>query len=187
MRPLRFAALCALLALPTASAFSQIAPRPLPPQPPFRAIERGPLLDDDDRSGPRLGLAYIIGGSVTAENAGLHLSPLTTLFGWQFEREFRAGPAGLPVPMTELIVLAGGMEQGLFLPSVSWLLGVRKPDGWEAGIGPTITGAGVQLAFAAGVTRSLGAINVPFNFAIAPGRRGAALSITTGFNMRRGR
>ena len=31
---------------------------------------------------------------------------------------------------------------------------------------------------------SLGAINVPINFAVAPGRRGAALSITTGFNMR---
>jgi len=88
--------------------------------------------------------------------------------------------------MTEFVVLVGGMEQGLFLPSASWLLGVRKPDGWEAGIGPTITGAGVQLAMAAGITRSLGYLNVPFNVALAPGRRGAALSITTGFTMRHG-
>jgi hypothetical protein len=188
MRPLHSVALlCGLLAIRSETAFSQIAPRPTPPLlPPYRAVERGPLLDDDDRSGPRLGFAYIFGGSVTAENAGQHLTPLTTLFGWQLERQFRTGQAGLPVPMTELVVLVGGMEQGLFLPSVSWLLGVRKPDGWEAGIGPTLTGAGVQLALAAGVTRSLGALNVPFNVAIAPGRRGAALSITTGFTMRHG-
>jgi hypothetical protein len=86
------------------------------------------------------------------------------------------------MPVTELITLVGGMEQGLFLPSVTVLAGVRKPNGWEAGIGPSLTGAGIQLAAAVGITRPLGNLNVPINFAIAPGRRGAALSITTGFN-----
>jgi hypothetical protein len=44
----------------------------------------------------------------------------------------------------------------------------------------------VQLAVAAGMTHSLGALNVPVNLAIAPGRRGAAISLTTGFNLLHG-
>jgi hypothetical protein len=84
--------------------------------------------------------------------------------------------------MTELVLLAGGMEQGVVLPSVSWLLALRKPNGWEAAIGPTVTGAGVQLALAGGVTHTFGKLNIPVNLAVAPGRRGASISITTGFN-----
>jgi hypothetical protein len=168
---------------PIVSASTQLAPRPT--LPPIRAVSIASI-DDDDRSGPRFGAAYLIGGSVTAERAGRHIAPVTTLFGWQFERQFPTGEPSLPVPMTEFVALAGGMEQGVLLPSASWLLGLRKPNGWEAGVGPTVTGAGLQLAIAGGITRSLGSINVPINVAVAPGRRGAAISITSGFNMKRG-
>jgi hypothetical protein len=71
----------------------------------------------------------------------------------------------------------------VFLPSASWMLGLRQPNGWEAALGPTLTGAGVQLALAAGVTHSFGKLNVPVNLAVAPGRRGASVSVTTGFNL----
>jgi hypothetical protein len=64
------------------------------------------------------------------------------------------------------------------------MVGVRRANGWEAGIGPTLTGAGLQVAIAAGVTHTFGSLNVPMNVAIAPGRRGAAISFTTGFTMR---
>ncbi|MDB4873938.1 MAG: hypothetical protein JWM41_384 [Gemmatimonadetes bacterium] len=141
------------------------------------------LVDDDHRSGPRFGVAAIIGGSVTAENAGRPITPITTLFGWQSEHQFQPAP-GMPIPVTELIGLVGGVEQGVFLPSVSWLIGLRQPNGWEAAVGPTLTGAGLQLAFAAGMTRKFGTLNVPVNLAVAPGRRGAAISLTTGFNVR---
>jgi hypothetical protein len=130
-------------------------------------------------------VAYVVGGSVTAQNAGEHVAPLMTLFGWQFEKQFNTGQPTLPTPVTELVAFAGGMEQGVVLPSASWLVGVRKTNGWEAAIGPTLTGAGVQLALAAGVTHTVGNINVPLNLAVAPGRRGAAISITSGFNVKR--
>lgn len=142
------------------------------------------FVDNDDRSGPRIGVAYIAGGSVTAERAGRSLSPLTSLFGWQVEHQFPAGP-DLPLPVTELVATVGGMEQGRALPSLSWILGLRQRSGWEFGVGPMVTGAGVQLVFAGGITHAVGELNVPVNLAIAPGRRGAAISLTTGFNLRR--
>jgi hypothetical protein len=184
----RFFRSAALLAILAASAGAQI-PRPIPlPVPPLprQPSTRVNRHNEDDRSGPRLGVAYLIGGSVTAEHAGQRVDPLMTLFGWQIEHQFPTGLAMAPTPMTELVVLVGGMEQGAFLPSVSWLIGMRQPNGWEAGVGPTLTGAGVQIALAAGVTHSLGVLNLPMNVAVVPGRRGASISFTTGFNVRRG-
>ena len=148
-------------------------------------VRQAIIVENDDRSGPRVGATYLVGGSVTAERTGRSLSPLTTLFGWQIEHQFDAGP-GLPTPMTELVLLVGGMEQGAFLPSASWLLGLRQRNGWEFGAGPTLTGSGVQIAIAGGVTQSIGDLNVPVNLAIAPGRRGASISILTGFTVRHG-
>jgi len=177
--------LSALGVLSQVAAAQQI-PRPMPPV----ILPRGSLpagsLYEDDRSGPRFGVAYLVGGSVTAERSGKRIAPFVSLFGWQIEHQFDTGRKDLPVPMTEIVLLAGGMEQGVLLPSASWLIGVRKTNGWEAGVGPTLTGAGVQLAAAGGVTYSLGALNVPVNLAVAPGRRGASISLTTGFNVKHG-
>ena len=145
------------------------------------SAQRVTVIEQDDRSGPRFGIAYLVGGSVTLEKAGKTFSPLTSLFGWQFEHPFEAG-FDLATPITEVVILVGGMEQGRMLPSLSWLLGLRQRNGVEFGVGPTITGAGLQLAFAGGVTRSYGRLNVPVNLAVAPGRRGASMSVTAGFN-----
>jgi hypothetical protein len=60
-------------------------------------------------------------------------------------------------------------------------MGLRGSSGWEAGVGPTWTGAGGQLAFAVGKTMPLGILDVPMNLAVAPGRRGASISFTAGF------
>ena len=181
-----FTTILTLLGAASRFAPAQQIPRPMPPVILPRASAPAGFLDEDDRSGPRLGVAYLLGGSVTAERAGKHVAPVVSLFGWQIEHQFETGRKDLPVPMTELVLLAGGMEQGVFLPSASWLIGLRKTNGWEAGVGPTLTGAGVQLAVAAGVTHSIGALNVPVNLAVAPGRRGASISLTTGFNLRHG-
>jgi hypothetical protein len=184
----RYSAVVGLLAVPVCLAAQVPIPRQFPPfvAPPPAPVQRLGTVraNNDDRSGPRLGVAYLVGGSVTAENAGRRVSPLMSLFGWQFEHQFQTDNPSVPVPMTEFVVLGGAIEQGLFLPSASWLIGFRKPNGWEAAVGPMVTGAGIQLAFAAGVTHSMGAINVPINLAVAPGRRGASVSVTTGFNVR---
>ena len=185
--PFCFIAAVGLLTAPVCLT-SQV-PIPRPAAPPFIApppIQRQASVrtNDDDRSGPRLGAAYLIGGSVTAENEGRRISPLISLFGWQLEHQFQTGDKALPVPVTEVVLLAGAVEQGVVLPSASWLVGLRQPSGWEGAVGPTLTGAGLQIALAAGVTRRVGDINVPINLAVAPGRRGASVSVTTGFNVR---
>lgn len=138
-------------------------------------------LSERDRSGPRLGVAYIAGGSVTAEQLGESLSPVVSLFGWQIEHQFPTGDKNLPMPIIEVVGLIGGLEQGRSLPSLSAIIGLRGASGWEVGVGPTVTGAGAQLAFAVGKTVPLGMLNVPMNLAVAPGRRGASISFTTGF------
>lgn len=142
------------------------------------------ITEPDDRAGPRFGVAYLTRGSQTARNEHKPFSPLTSLFGWQFEHPFDLGSEA-PTLVSELILLAGGLEQNVFLPSATWLVGLRHTNGLELGVGPTITASGTQVAFAAGVTQKFGSVNVPVNVAVAPARVGVALSLTGGFNFRR--
>ena len=60
---------------------------------------------------------------------------MITQFGWQVEKQFYNGGSGVAA-LTEAVVLVGGMEQGLVLPSLSWLVGVRTHAGTEFGVGP---------------------------------------------------
>ena len=136
-------------------------------------------------SGPRLGATFLSPG--VAEklrdnqiDAGWALSQ----FGWQFEKRIKTGPSGLSA-VNEWVFLAGGLEQGVVIPSVSWLVGLRTGSGVEFGLGPNITPAGVALALAGGVTVSKGALNVPFNIAVVPSKAGVRVSVLTGFNMRK--
>ena len=76
---------------------------------------------------------------------GWDLAPVVTQFGWQFEKQF-FGKQGGPTAVTEAVVLFGGLEQGVVIPSLSWLVGVRASDGTEIGVGPNVTPAGVALA-----------------------------------------
>jgi hypothetical protein len=143
------------------------------------------ITEPDNRAGPRFGIAYLTRGSETARTENKSFSPLTSLFGWQFEYPFDFGPNAPVTVMTELVVLVGGLEQSVPLPSATWLIGLRQPNGVEFGIGPTLTGSGTQVAFALGITHHYGSANVPINFAVAPARKGVSLSVTAGFNLRR--
>lgn len=145
------------------------------------------ITEPDNRSGPRLGVAVLTNGSETARRLGKSFSPVTSLFGWQLEHQFNfdMGP-NMPVLVTEFVGLVAGLEQNVPLPSATWLIGFRQPNGFEFGVGPTITGSGTQIAFAAGVTQQFGEVNVPVNLAIAPARYGVSISVTAGFNTRRG-
>ena len=103
-------------------------------------------------------------------------------FGWQFEKRIKTSPTGLSA-VNEWVVLAGGLEQGIVIPSLSWLVGLRTGSGVEFGLGPNVTPAGVALV-AGGVTVE-GRLNVPFNVAVVPSRAGMRVSVLTGFNMKR--
>ncbi len=105
-------------------------------------------------------------------------------FGWQFEKQFYSKEGG-PTVLNEWVVLAGGLDQGVLLPSVNWLVGLRTREGAEFGIGPNITPVGVALAMAAGVTFRAGVFNIPMNFAVVPSKSGLRVSMLTGFTLRK--
>ena len=81
-------------------------------------------------------------------------------------------------------VLLGGLDQGVVIPSLSWVVGLRTPEGAEFGIGPNVTPAGVALVLSAGITVRTGALNVPMNFAVVPTKVGTRVSVLTGFTFR---
>jgi len=135
-------------------------------------------------SGPRVGLTVITGSNADRVRDELGIQPVITQFGWQFETQlFRSSEGGV-MAVTEWVPLAGGMEQGQFIPSLSWLVGLRTATGAEIAVGPNASLAGVGLAVAAGVTFSAGEINIPLNFAMVPSSGGLRVSVLTGFNMR---
>lgn len=133
-------------------------------------------------SGPRFGLTYLSPGvHERAKREGLDIAPVITQFGWQFERRFEVGAGGL-VTVSEWVLLAGGLEQGVVIPSVSWIVGLRTPGGSEFGVGPNLNPAGVALAVAGGVTRRAGNVNLPLNLAVVPSKSGVRVSFVAGFN-----
>ncbi len=137
-------------------------------------------------SGPRFGLTVLSQGNVDAlkNERNITVRPLISQFGWQFEKRLYSNGDGLTA-LTEFIPLLSGLEQGVALPSLNWLVGVRTPIGTEFGIGPNITPVGVGLVVAGGVTIRSGPLNVPLNFAVASSKSGVRVSIMTGFNIRR--
>ena len=136
-------------------------------------------------SGPRFGLTALSTGVVDElHKRSIDVDSNISQFGWQFERQFYTRGSGVAA-VNEWVVLLGGLDQGVVLPSLSWMVGLRTREGAEFGIGPNITPAGVALAVAAGVTFRAGSMNVPMNVAVVPSKVGTRLSVLTGFNMRR--
>jgi hypothetical protein len=136
-------------------------------------------------SGPRVGLTVLDDGVLdTLREREIEVGTAVSQFGWQFERQFFAKGGGLTA-VNEWVVLFGGLDQGVVLPSVSWLVGLRTSTGSEFGVGPNVTPAGVALAVAAGTTFRAGPMNVPVNIAVVPSKAGMRVSFLTGFNMRR--
>ena len=138
-----------------------------------------------DLSGPRFGLTLLSPGIVDAlKEREIEVGPHISQFGWQFEKQFFTRDSGVTM-VTEWVALAGGLEQGVVLPSLSWVTGVRTRDGAEFGIGPNITPAGTALVLATGMTFKTGAMNIPLNVAVVPSKRGTRVSLLTGFSLRR--
>ena len=161
----------AVMLLGASSSFAQAPwPRPVTPV---------------NLSGPRVGATFLSPGvALKLKDNQIDTGWAFSQFGWQLEKRIKTGPSGLSA-VNEWVFLAGGLEQGVVIPSVSWLVGLRTGSGVEFGLGPNLTPAGVALALAGGVTVSKGALNVPFNVAVVPSRAGVRVSVLTGFNMRR--
>jgi hypothetical protein len=172
MRALGFLALFLGVAAPLGA---QTVQNPITPPPVARAV---------NLSGPRIGFTALSDGVVAKlHERDIDVRPTISQFGWQFEKQFYGKESGVAV-LNEWVFLLGGLEQGVALPSLSWLVGLRTSNGAEFGVGPNITPAGVALAIAAGVTFRSGILNVPVNVAVVPSKDGTRISMLTGFNLR---
>jgi len=167
-------------------------------------------------AGPRLGFTFISAGPIAdvlnegfdndIEMNGSTGSAFTTLYGWQWESRFADG-GGQIVGIVEWIVLVGGMEKGLFLPSASSIIGARMDNGLEFGVGPNLSLSGIGMVFGLGYNFKSGNLNLPINISVIPGKgmtdeihhydsnggnhweeeykynTGTRIAITLGFNM----
>jgi len=119
-------------------------------------------------SGPRVGITFVTTGELTRDlksELGLN-SQFISQFGYQFEKQVMGDDkiAGL----VEGIAFIGGLEYGLFLPSISGLFGARFSSGYEFAVGPNISLSGATLVLGAGRTLDLGNLYIPINIAWVP-------------------
>ena len=119
-------------------------------------------------------------GQQTREEVLSTSFPVVTQFGWQFERNLFQSQTGLTA-LAETVLLVGGLERGIALPSASFVVGVRTPGGLEVGLGPNITATGVGYALTLGVANNVGEVSLPVNAAIVSGRDGLRVSLLLGF------
>jgi hypothetical protein len=135
-------------------------------------------------AGPRFGFTLLNDEVIRKlKERDINVGSTISQFGWQLERQFYAKQGG-PTVLNEWVMLVGGLDQGVAIPSLSWLVGLRTQQGAEFGIGPNVTPAGVGLVVSTGVTFRAGVLNIPMNFALATSKSGARVSLMTGFVLR---
>ena len=143
-------------------------------------------------AGPRVGVTYISAGSTADflrqgfkdDGEGIYGSTgsaFTTQYGWQWETRFADG-GGNVVGIVEWIALVAGMEQGKFLPSLTSVIGIRTASGFEIGVGPNLSLAGVGMILGFGKNFKSGDLNIPVNLVFSPGRQLRSSSSYDAFN-----
>ena len=139
----------------------------------------------DRLAGPRVGVTFLTPGFMSEE---LETSMITQ-YGWQWESRFADN--GSIAGLVEWVVVVGGMEQQMFLPSISSLVGIRTGEGMEYAVGPNLSATGINMVFTIGKNFKSGDLNFPVNLAFVPNgnvwgedeESGARISIMVGFNM----
>jgi len=96
-----------------------------------------------NNSGPRVGYAYMVGSfeefaKRSQDQGGLDVIPAVSTFGYQFEKQY-VGTENFSA-LVEGVFNITGLEQGLAIPSISILNGLRfGKSGWEFAFGPSFT------------------------------------------------
>ena len=150
-----------------------------------QSYEYKPYFDERLRySGPRVGFTIIGSGVAKDKLTAMDKTPVVTQFGWQFETRLFTldnGTSGL----FEWVLLAGGVEQGLLLPSASMIFGMRGQKGVEFGLGPNLSLTGIAMAFAVGgsIKSKSGKVYFPFNLAIVPSVNRQGFDDNTGYDI----
>ncbi|MGB3544533.1 hypothetical protein [Rubrivirga sp.] len=186
---------------PSRTETDEPAPTPRPvvvSQPsPAPVVAKARIVGPRRLGGPRTGVTILSAGTVDRINEQFggclrddcpddalidNTLPIVTQFGWQFENRIFQSSEGL-TGVTEWVVLVGGAERGLFLPSLTFLAGLRMPSGLEVGVGPNLSLGGAAYAAAIGFNNEVGEINIPFNLAVVFGDGGPRASVLVGFNV----
>jgi hypothetical protein len=154
----------------------------------------GPDQDPHQRGlklgGPRFGVSYSNGPGFDDLVKEVHqtkpdatVNSMMTQFGWQMEYRMFRTDQGVTA-LTEVIPLVGGLDQGLALPSLTWLVGLRSADGFELGVGPDLGIGGVSMMIGAGYTVDMGGLNIPINLAVGEGAKNTTSTcLSVGFNL----
>ncbi len=102
--------------------------------------------------GPRFGYTFIFGSNSTIlrqskAEGGFDAYPAMFQFGYQFEKQYLN--EGNYQALFEIIPMISGIDQQMFIPSITLLNGFRNTkNGWEVAIGPTFSLASyLQLAY----------------------------------------
>jgi hypothetical protein len=137
----------------------------------------------DKLAGPRVGVTMVQAGSLASilrkdvplfsddireewtGSTGKY-GAVMSQYGWQWESRFADG--GNVTGIVEWIALVGGMEKGMFLPSVSSMVGVRTSKGIEFAVGPNLSLGGIAMVIGAGYNFKFGKLNLPVNIAYVP-------------------
>jgi hypothetical protein len=147
--------------------------------------------------GPRVGVSYVMANAQDFNeevqeifpDASREYIPVFTQFGLNLEQRIRLGNTNSHFAFQEVLLL-GGIDQGIFLPSLSMLVGFRSRAGLEFGLGPNVSlkrdagevGVGLAVAFSAGWTFTFSNVFVPVDLAFVPSPGASRLSLLTGFN-----
>ncbi len=137
----------------------------------------------DKLAGPRVGVTMVQAGSLASilrKDVSLFSDDIReewtgstgkygavmSQYGWQWESRFADG--GNVTGIVEWIALVGGMERGMFLPSVSSMVGIRTASGIEFAAGPNLSLGGIAMVIGAGYNFKFGNLNLPVNIAYVP-------------------
>lgn len=143
--------------------------------------------------GPRVGVNYI---NTTPEEFSEEVGktfeqgeyyPVTSLFGLSLEQRILLGQTKSHFAFQE-VIMVGGLEQSIALPSISILIAYRGATGFEFGAGATFSMSGVGVIAAVGWTFSFSGVYIPLDISvIIPNKnRPMSIAMTTGFNFRVG-
>lgn len=107
----------------------------------YENVMINPDKDKLNLSGPRLGVTGFTGTTANIlmkpkHEGGYDMMPLSFMFGYQFEVQYLN--SGNFQALFEFLPTITGVDQGLFMPNLSILMGFRhNVRGWEIALGPT--------------------------------------------------
>jgi len=143
-----------------------------------------PVLVRHDLDGPRIGVTYITGPRAEQRLQEKGLQPTMSLIGWHFEQTTRPQGGGPQLVLEQVLVVAG-LDQGIAIPSGSFLVGVRTANGLEFGMGPNISPVGAALAIGLGKSFQTGGVTIPINLALVMSQGALRTSFLIGYALRR--